>query len=115
MLGDGRNLQLDLPMPVRRVLANPGVVADAGRAAIQRGPIVYCLEGVDHGGSVLNMSLPLTAGFTPAFKADLLGGVTALVATLPAAGSAPAQTVTAIPYFAWANRGRGEMVVWIKQ
>jgi DUF1680 family protein len=115
MIGDGRNLQLDLPMPARRVVANPGVAADAGRAALQRGPVVYCLEGVDNGGAVLNTTLPLAAAFTPVFRPDLLGGVTTLTSTLPAAGDAPARTLTAVPYFAWANRGRGEMVVWIRQ
>jgi DUF1680 family protein len=53
--------------------------------------------------------------FTPAFKSDLLGGVTVLTATLPATADAPPRTITAVPYYAWANRGRGEMVVWIKQ
>jgi len=105
---------INLPMPVRRVTANPGVNDDQGKAAIQRGPMVYALEGVDNGGSVLAVTAPLTARFTPAFRADLLGGVTALTATLPGTGDQPARTLTAIPYFAWANRGRGEMVVWIK-
>lgn len=115
MLGDGRLLQLDLPMPVRRVVAHPSLAADAGRAAVQRGPVVYCVEAADNGGTALAASLPLAAALTAAFRADLLGGVTVLTATVPASGDAPARTVTAIPYFAWANRGRGEMVVWIRQ
>jgi DUF1680 family protein len=102
-------------MPVRRIVANAGVKDDAGKAAIQRGPIVYVLEGVDNGGKVLDLAVPTTAAFTPAFKADLLGGVTVLTATLPAVGDTPARTITAVPYFAWANRGRGEMITWIKQ
>ncbi|HKW02381.1 MAG TPA: beta-L-arabinofuranosidase domain-containing protein [Vicinamibacterales bacterium] len=108
-------VHLNLPMPVRRVTANPGVKDDVGKAAIQRGPIVYALEAVDNGGRVLDVAMPGDTTFTPAFKSDLLGGVTVLTATLPATDAAPARTITAIPYFAWANRGRGEMVVWIKQ
>jgi hypothetical protein len=107
-------VHLTLPMPVRRVFANAGVKEDAGKAAIQRGPIVYALEGVDNDGKVLDVTLPLDATFTPTFKPDLLGGVTALTATLPATADAPARTITAVPYFAWANRARGEMVVWIR-
>jgi DUF1680 family protein len=104
-----------LPMPVRRVVANPGVKDDVGRAAIQRGPVVYALEGVDNDGHVLDTSVPMDAVFTPSARADLLGGVTVLTTTLPATASTPARTITAIPYFAWANRGRGEMVVWVKK
>jgi hypothetical protein len=102
-------------MPVRRVIANPGVKDDAGRAAIQRGPVVYALEGVDNGGHVLDATVPVDTVFTPSARADLLGGVTVLTASLPATATGPARTITAIPYFAWANRGRGEMVVWVKK
>ncbi len=104
-----------LPMPVRRVVANPAVAEDAGKAAIQRGPVLYALEGVDNGGRVMDLSLPLDLTFTPAYDASLLGGVTTLSAELPATAAAPARRVTAIPYFAWANRGRGEMLVWARR
>lgn len=99
----GDVLRLTLPMPVRRVVAHDQVTEDAGKAAIERGPLVYCLEAVDHGGSLGGRTLPLDAPLTHSFRADLLGGVE--VVTGP--------SVTAVPYFAWANRGRGEMVVWI--
>ncbi|MGH8263602.1 MAG: glycoside hydrolase family 127 protein, partial [Steroidobacteraceae bacterium] len=108
-------LNIDIPMPIRRVVAHARVTADEGKSAIQRGPIVYCLEGVDNGGSVRDVVVPMTAGFTQTFKPEMLGGVTTLTATIPPAAGAPAKTITAIPYFAWANRGRGEMVVWIKK
>src|SRR5262249_53124392 len=97
-------VHLNLPMPVRRSVPNPGRKEDAGKAAIQRGPIVYALEAVDNGGKVLDVPVPATAPFTPQFKSDLLGGVTVLTATMPAAGDTPARTITAVPYFAWANR-----------
>jgi len=99
----GDTVALTLPMPIRRVLANDLVTEDRGKAAIQRGPIVYCLEAVDNGGKTSGLTLPLDAALTHAFKADLLGGVDVI----------GGPSVTAIPYFAWANRGRGEMTVWI--
>ena len=55
---------LDMPMPIRRVLANDKVAEDKGRAAIQRGPILYALEGVDNGGSLKDLKLPLDAPLT---------------------------------------------------
>jgi hypothetical protein len=107
-----------LPMPVRRVLANAGVKDDEGRAAIQRGPLVYALEAVDNGGKVLDITLPLETVFTPVFDPNLLGGVTTLTALgtgQSADGLQVPRRVVAIPYFAWANRARGEMAVWIKR
>lgn len=100
---------LDFPMPVRRVIANANLKEDAGKTAIMRGPIVYALEAVDNGGTVLDVTLPATAQFTAVPQKGLLGGVTTLTTKVGE------RTITAIPYFAWANRGRGEMVVWIRQ
>jgi hypothetical protein len=107
----GDRVQLSLPMPVRRVAPHPSITDTVGKLALQRGPIVYALEGVDHGGKVLGVPVPAGLAFQPAFRADLLGGVATLTATVDPAGSP--QTLTAIPYFAWANRGRGEMVLWM--
>jgi DUF1680 family protein len=117
----GDTIDLALPMAPRRVVAHEQVAADAGRVAIQRGPIVYAVEWPDHpGGRVRNLMLadgvPLKADHRP----GLLGGVT--VVTGPAIWleddgkggvSKTSGTLTAIPYYAWANRGRGEMLVWI--
>ena len=99
----GDIVQLDLPMRVRRVLANDAVAEDRGKAAIQRGPVVYCLEGVDNGGHVLQTSVPLDETLTAAFRPDLLGGVDVI----------RGKTITAVPYYAWNNRGKGEMAVWL--
>lgn len=112
----GDVVQLTLPMPTRRVLAHDGVEDDRGKAAIQRGPLVYSVEGVDHEGRVKNLRLPLDARLTPTFKADLLGGVTVITGeaeSIGADGQRATRTLTAIPYYAWANRGKGEMLVWI--
>jgi DUF1680 family protein len=99
----GDAVTLVLPMPVERVVAHDGVTDDAGRAAIQRGPLIYAFEGVDNGGRVLDRRLPLDAPLAHAFRADLLGGVEVVTGG----------GLTAIPYYAWNNRGKGEMVVWM--
>ena len=100
---------------------NEQVAADRGRVALQRGPIVYAAEWPDNpGGRVRNLVLPDDAGLTTEFRPELLNGVQ-VVRAGPSrwprrAGRGHAQasrTFTAIPYCAWANRGRGEMVVWI--
>jgi DUF1680 family protein len=106
---------IDLPMPVRRITAHPALTETTRKAAIQRGPVLYALEGADHNGQALDLSVPLDRALTPERRADVLGGVTVLTAPIPAVGQNPARTLTAIPYYAWANRGRGEMVVWIRQ
>jgi len=105
----GDTVELDLPMPVRRVIAHPSVQADAGRMALQRGPLVYCAEGIDNGGTAISLVIPEKAAFAPEFRADLLKGVVVLK------GKAAGRDVTLIPYYAWANRGPGEMQVWFKQ
>ena len=67
----GDVVELDLPMPVERVHAHPKVKANAGRVALQRGPVVYCLEGVDNAGMVRNLCLPPQAKLSAAFRKDL--------------------------------------------
>ncbi len=116
----GDVVELDLPMPIRRVVANDNVQADRGRAALQRGPIVYCLEWPDNQGHVRNLMLPATEKLKTSFDASLLNGVQVIQGSAfsLAAGDKGAiirtpENFTAIPYYAWANRGRGEMMVWI--
>jgi hypothetical protein len=118
---DGDSIELNLPMPVRRVAANAAVQADRGRVALQRGPIVYCLESPDNpGGHVRSMMLPDDAPLAASFEPGLLHGVevlrgTAFLVSRDDQGQLEktAQTVEAIPYYAWANRGRSEMMVWV--
>jgi hypothetical protein len=111
----GDIVELDLPMPVRRVVAHEGVTADRGRAAIQRGPIVYAVEAVDNNGRVSNLALPLSVVLTHELRPSLLGGIGVVTGPGLAADAAGAHKVqvTAIPYFAWENRGKGEMAVWL--
>ncbi|HUW61475.1 MAG TPA: beta-L-arabinofuranosidase domain-containing protein [Candidatus Bathyarchaeia archaeon] len=128
----GDTITLNLAMPVRRVYANPHVAADVGRVALQRGPIVYCLEGMDNAGRVRSMALPPDEPVTAEYRPDLLGGVTVLtgraLARLPENwnGAAPARLYktgvafeevdfTAVPYCVWDNRDPGPMVVWLPE
>jgi DUF1680 family protein len=108
----GDVIELDLPMPIRRVISHSQVEENVGRVALERGPIVYCLEAVDHNGSVSNIVLPDDAQLTTEHRADLLNGVTVLRNKDDAS---LAQSITAIPYYAWAHRGPGEMTVWLQR
>jgi DUF1680 family protein len=117
----GDTVEVALPMPIRRVVTNPAVKADAGRVAVERGPLVYCAEWPDNGGQVQNLILPDGAPLSAEKRGDLLGGVTvvdgeaeALIDSGP--GRVPVekkQPIVLIPYYAWAHRGQGEMTVWL--
>jgi hypothetical protein len=119
----GDAIELHLPMPVRRVLANDAVAADRGRVALQRGPIVFCAEWPDNpGGHVRNLVLPRNAVLKAAFRPELLKGVvqisgsgTALILDKDGKVGRKPQLITAIPYYAWAHRGPGEMLVWLPE
>lgn len=112
----GDRVVLDLPMLARRVLAHDGVADAGGKAAIERGPLVYAVEAADNGGRVLDLRLPLDAPLRHEHRADLLGGVT-IVTAMTTRAAAPGldrpHPLVAVPYYAWANRGKGEMAVWI--
>jgi DUF1680 family protein len=117
----GDTIELNLPMPVRRVMANTQVAADKDRVALERGPVVYAAEWVDNpDGKVRNVVLADNAPVTNEFKSGLLKGVTVVKAkavsfSLDQQGQVTHKPVdlTLIPYYAWANRGSGEMTVWI--
>jgi hypothetical protein len=119
----GDEIDLNLPMPVRRVLANPAVLADRGRVALQRGPIVYCVEWPDiAGGHVRNLVLPRGAALKAQFQPDLLKGIVRITAngsalTVDKEGKVQRKdtAIAAIPYYAWAHRGAGEMLVWLPE
>jgi uncharacterized protein len=108
----GDVITLDLPMPVRRVVADERVADDKGKVAIERGPLVYCVEGADNDNSVLDLVVPDSVGFAVERRADLLAGVTVLRASVSDRAGRP-RHLTAIPYYAWSNRGAGEMAVWL--
>lgn len=110
----GDTIELGFPMEPRLVLAAPEVAADRELVAIQRGPIVYCAEWPDNPpGEVLELAFAANSPLTVEFRPDLLHGVT----VVKGRGFQAAKPVefTAIPYFAWAHRGKGQMAVWLKK
>ena len=117
----GDVVELELPMPVRRVRAREQVEADRGRVALQRGPLVYCVEWVDNSdGEVRNLTLPGDTPLSAEWVPDLLGGVVVVKGRALRQASdgqgilmETEQDFTAVPYYAWANRGQGEMLVWL--
>jgi len=124
----GDIVELTLAMPIERIVANPRVEQDAGRVALQRGPVVYCVEGVDHTESVYRLRLPADAQLEAHFEADLLNGVVVIEGEALAIddacweGKLYQQTTAvtthptrlrAIPYASWDNRAPGAMVVWL--
>jgi hypothetical protein len=104
----GERVTLDLPIPPRRVTANPAVEPDRGRVALQRGPLVYAFEGADNGGSLAGLTLPDDAKLGISRLGEPLD-----VQTIRVIGKGDRPERIAIPYFAWANRGAGEMAVWV--
>ena len=119
----GDVVDVRLPMNVRRVIANDKIKNDEGKVALQRGPIVYCAEWVDNGGKASNIVMSADATFTTEYRTDLLNGVVLVKSEVPVIKiddngesiSTKKQAFTAIPYYAWANRGKGEMQLWFPE
>ena len=113
----GDTIELNLPMPVRRVQANQKVKDNRGRTAVERGPVVYCFEGADNPKGVANLILPPDAELQSEYHGDLLGGIVTLTGRgqIRQDGKKNLEDidVVAIPYYAWAHRGKNEMAVWI--
>lgn len=102
----GDKIELYLPMPVRKVMANSKVKADSGRIAIQRGPVVYCIEGIEpNPDRILNLKVGKNEIFKTEYKSDLLNGVQTVYPE--------SKKIEAIPYCTWENRGKAEMEVWM--
>jgi len=128
---DGDEVQLNFSMPVEFLQSHPHSY-NTGRLAISRGPIIYCIEAADHPGfDIFDIVLPADTKLTPHFKSNFLGGVIVLKGEASAQDLSSWQgklyrpyrkeekmkteplEITAIPYFAWANRNLGKMVVWV--
>ena len=106
----GDTVVLDLPMTVRRVGAHPNLVDNRGRVAVERGPVVYCIEEVDNpGGDLQEVGLRDDTLLQPEFVADELGGYVRL------ASVQADEPVTLIPYHLWGHREFGQMAVWLRR
>jgi uncharacterized protein len=115
-------VEIDFPMPVRCVVADEKVKEDAGKVAIQRGPLIFCAEWPDNNsGNVLSFVLNKEAAMTTEFIAALLGGTMVVNTTgfqtkktlNGKIETLPEEPITLIPYALWNNRGPGQMVVWL--
>jgi DUF1680 family protein len=107
----GDYLQAKFPMPVRRIISHPMVKDNVGLVALERGPLVYCVEGVDHDVSVFTLEIPDDAMLESDYCPDLLHGISTITGKVKVKGAVT--QLTAIPYYAWAHRGPGEMAVWL--
>ena len=113
----GDAIELNLPMLIRRVQAHQKVKDNRGRTAVERGPVVYCFEGADNPKGVANLILPPEAKLQSEYNGDLLGGIVTITGRgqIRQAGKKSVEDidVVAIPYYAWAHRGKNEMAVWM--
>jgi DUF1680 family protein len=124
----GDVVELAMAMPARFVAANPLVQADAGRVALMRGPLVYCLESADNGIHTRTLALSADQKLSTELWADKLGRVVTIKGTAAISEgktqenglytsavetASSSQPLTAIPYYSNANRGSVEMAVWI--
>lgn len=117
----GDVVELDFPMPVRRVICNENVKDNRGKVALERGPLVYCAEWVDNGGGVLDLLLPDSIELESKYQEDMLGGMVIIKGKVFELKKSDDGKFTgridreliAIPYYAWAHRGEGEMAVWL--
>jgi DUF1680 family protein len=110
----GDTVKIKLPMTVRHVIAREQVQDDRNKAALEYGPIVYCLEGIDN-NNLDNFTLPDNAALKVEKRNDLLNGVNVIIGDVPANNSQGMLRLTAIPYYAWSNRGVGTMKVWLQR
>ena len=117
----GDVVKLNLPMEIQLVESHQNVIDNKNRVAIERGPIVYCIESVDNKGEVFNLIMPEFAPFASQWEQDMLGGIhkinaDAISFVLKIGGDevkTKSHNLVAIPYYAWSHRGIGEMAVWL--
>lgn len=110
---NGDSVELVLPMPVRRVVSHEKIEANAGKVALERGPLVYCAEWPDNQGTVLDITLADDTELNHEFEPNLLGGIVVIKGQSVAVYPSKGRDLVAIPYYAWSHRGKGEMAVWL--
>lgn len=105
----GDVIEYSLPMEIRKVKANDLVDADKGLVAIERGPIVYCVEGADN-ANIDKLGVTPETTFDNIFEKELLGGIEVITAS-----DTKGKAFKAIPYYVWDNRGANKMKVWLTE
>jgi DUF1680 family protein len=114
----GDVIAMQLPMDVKTIQANPNLKDNIGKIALQKGPLLYCAESADNSGSISSFVFQNNCTFSSKFDSNLLNGINLIKATAFQQTDTlnPTKTIqvpfTAIPYYAWANRGKGEMMLW---
>jgi hypothetical protein len=117
----GDSITMQLPMEVQTIQANPHLKDDIGKIALQKGPLMYCAESADNAGSISSIVIPQQIVFSSKFDSKVLQGVNTIKGNVLRQTDTlnPTKTIqvpfTAIPYYAWANRGKGEMMLWFPQ
>jgi len=106
----GDAIEIEFEMPVRRLRAHPRVPGHAGKAAVTRGPLVYCLESVDNPGVDIFEARVDPNSLEPVEDPSLLGGIVKI-----AGKTVDGQPLTFIPYWLWGNRGESQMTVWVNE
>ena len=116
----GDKVSVDFEMQPRVVKAHEKVEADRGRVSIERGPLVYCAEWKDNKSSVLSYMINNNPEFEVQFMPEMLGGINILKTNVQSMGYSKEgkllvedSELVMIPYYAWAHRGQGEMIVWL--
>jgi uncharacterized protein len=121
-------VELNFDMPIEKVRSHPKVKENLGKVALQRGPVVYCLEEVDNGPDLSSLSLSSESELEASYESNLLDGIVTISGTanrIEASESHALYTTNtysikttpfkAIPYYAWCNREPGEMIVWVRE
>jgi DUF1680 family protein len=118
---NGDEVQYEMPMPIRSIVSRDELMQNNGRIALQRGPLVYCVEGADNDGQAWNILAPISTNYSTEKFSILDEQVISLVAELPTVNVAAdglsittqKKKVRAIPYYTWCNRGSNQMQVWL--
>ncbi|MEO6136249.1 MAG: beta-L-arabinofuranosidase domain-containing protein [Ginsengibacter sp.] len=117
----GDVIKVEFPMEVRKVISNENIKQNTNRLALQYGPLMYCVEGIDNPELNTGLVVPESTNFKTIFKPDMLGGINTITFEAPVitigknaeSMSTVTQKITAIPYYSWNNRGASDMQVWL--
>lgn len=107
------SISVSFPMSIRHVIANKKVKDDQNLTALEYGPMLYCVEGIDNNDQLNDLTDPLDAMLKVEKRNDLLNGVNTISGYVPTKNGERVLKLTAIPYYAWSNREAGTMKVWL--
>jgi DUF1680 family protein len=122
MWKDGDTIEINMPMPIRQLTAHENVKNIKGRVALERGPIVYCVEWLDNNvENIFNLFIDENAELKSEYRENMLNGIVVITGTIHYLQKSKINDYVekidtnflAIPYYAWANRGKGNMTIWM--